>query len=352
MRADIARQPEVLAAMVARADAFAALGAEIVRPDAGGRVFALGCGDGVFAALAVSGFAGALGLDWRAAHALDFALGAEHLRQADRVVAMSMSGNVDRTVEAAQAVERAGVKMLALVNGDGGKLGGIATRKISLDLSDVAPFLCGTASYTATLAALMLFASGAAGRPMPLQEAIAPQRAAIAASDAMLGAVRATIPTGVRILSARAELGTAQYGAAKFVELTRLPVWAADLEEFAHSQYWSMPTTDLVVVIASTAGVAKRATESCEALSDLGVRTLAIDTEATPVAAATHRITLPAIAPGLAPLATAIPLQLLAHDFARATGLDPDTRRHLKADERRFKVSRMLTRRSLIGTGQ
>jgi hypothetical protein len=37
--------------------------------------------------------------------------------------------------------------------------------------------------------------------------------------------------------------------------------------------------------------------------------------------------------------------------LARAPGLDPDTRAHLKGDALRFRVSRMLTRRSLIGTG-
>lgn len=352
MRADIARQPEVLAGLVARAPEFTALGAELLRPGPGGRLVTLGCGDGAFAGAAAAGYAARLGLDWRAAGALDFALGAEALRPADRVIAMSMSGNVDRTVEAARAVQAAGIPMLALVNGEGGKLGAIATRKISLDLADLAPFLCGTASYTATLAALMLLAAGAAGAAPDLAGAEPAQRAAVAAGATVLPALVRQVPSGVRLLAARAELGTAQYGAAKLVELTRLSAWSADLEEFAHSQYWSMPTSDLVVVIATGAGVAAYAGESCAALTELGVRTLAIDTAATPVDSATHRITLPALAEPIAPLASVVPLQLLAYALAEATGLDPNTRLHLKNDALRFKVSRRLTRRSLIGTGQ
>lgn len=352
MRADIARQPEMLAGLVARARAFTDLGAALLRPGAGGRILTLGCGDGAFAGLAASAYATSLGLDWRATGALDLALGATHLTPADRVIAMSMSGNVDRTVEAAREVQAAGVPMLALVNGDGGKLGAIATRKISLEISDLAPFLCGTASYTATLAALMLLAAGAAGANPDFTGVGAAQAAAITASDAILAAATSSTPSGVRILSARAELGSAQYGAAKFVELTRLPVWSADLEEFAHSQYWSMPVDDLVVVIATDPALAARAQDSCSALSELGVRTLAIDTTASPVAAATHRVTLPTIDAALAPLVSAVPLQLLAYAFAKATGLDPNTRSHLKADAQRFKVSRLLTRRSLLGTGQ
>jgi fructoselysine-6-P-deglycase FrlB-like protein len=348
MRADMARQPEVIAGLLARAPEFVAAGAALA-PGAGGRVFVTGCGDGIFAAEAAAEFATDLGLDWRPVEALDLLLSARRLTPADRVVAISMSGNVDRTVAAAEAAVATGAKLLALVNGKGGRLGEVAGARISLDIADVAPFLCGTSSYTATVAALMLLAAGAAGRPDAsgqLQAALPAIRAASAL------AVEESLPTGVRLLSAGADAGTVRYGAAKLVELTRVPAWSADLEEFAHSQYWATPVTDLVVVVAAEPALARLAAESCEALAQLGMRCLAVDTEATPVATAARRLTLPAIPPALAPLATAIPLQALAHGLARAGGLDPDTRLHLKGDAARFKVSRMLTRRSLIGTGQ
>lgn len=350
---DIARQPDVLAALMARADSFRALGAEVLTPGPGGRILIAGCGDGVFAGEAAGGIARALGLDWRAVGALDLVLSASQLLPADRVIAISMSGNVDRTVEAARAVASQGVPLLALVNGDGGRLGTIATRKISLELPDLAPFLCGTASYTATVLALMLFATGAAGAPMPpgLDTVMAAQRAMNGLAGTILNGLDAE-PTGVRILSAGSEMGTARYGAAKLVELTRIPAWAADLEEFAHSQYWAMPVTDLVVVIAAEPALAEYAAASCEALSQLSVSTLAIDTEAAPVATARRRVTLPALPATLAPLATAVPLQFLGYALAAAGGLDANTRLHLKSDAQRFAVSRMLTRRSLLGTGQ
>jgi len=354
MRADIARQPDVLTARAVRAGEFAAAGAKYIAPGPGGRVIVSGCGDGIFAALAASAFARARGLDWRSVGALELTLDTPRLTKADRVICISMSGNVDRTVEAARAAEAAGAPLLALVNGGGGRLGEIAAAKLSLDLPDVAPFLCGTASYTATVAALQTIAAGAAGRSGDAGTVAAARDAqakALAAAENLLPAVVARVPASVRLLSAGAELGTAQYGAAKLVELTRIPAWSADLEEFAHSQYWAMPTDSLVVVIAADATLARYASESCEALGELGVATLAIDTAATPVAAARFRVTLPALAPELAPLATALPLQLLAYHLAEATGLDPNTRMHLKGDELRFRVSRKLTRRSLIGTG-
>jgi fructoselysine-6-P-deglycase FrlB-like protein len=354
MLRDIARQPDVLRGLGRRAAEFAALGREVLSPGPRGRVFVAGCGDGVFAAEAAAHRATELGLDWRAIGSLDLVLSASRLRPDDRVVCISMSGNVDRTVEAARAVTAAGVPLLGLVNGSGGRLGEIATRKVSLDLSDMAPFLCGTASYTATVFALMLLAAGAAGSSEPIDAAplADAQAAAEIAASAVLPGLGAPVPTGIRILSAGADRGTARYGAAKFVELTRIPVWSADLEEFAHSQYWAMPVTDMVIVVAADPVLADYADASCAALTRLGVSTLAIDTEATPVASATHHITLPAVPVPLGPLVTPVPLQLVAYRLAEASGLDPNSRLHLKADTTRFTVSRMLTRRSLIGTGQ
>jgi glucosamine 6-phosphate synthetase-like amidotransferase/phosphosugar isomerase protein len=350
MLADIARQPAVLRELGARAPAFLAAGREVLTPGAGGRVIVAGCGDGLFAAEAVAAHACGLGLDWRPMGALDLVLTAPRLRPSDRVVCISMSGNVDRTVEAATATAQAGAPILALVNGGGGRLGAIAKQKISLDLADLAPFLCGTASYTATMLALAMLASGAAGRDQgPDVETLA--QAVAAADEASLG-LNLPAPTGVRLLAAGADRGTVAYGAAKFVELTRIPAWSADLEEFAHSQYWAMPTGDLVAMIATDPVVAGYAQASCEALGRLGVATLAIDTAAVPVTAAGRRITVEKVGEALQPLVNAVPMQHLAYRLSLATGLDPNRRTHLKADEARFTVSRMLTRRSLIGTGK
>ncbi len=356
MLADIARQPDVLMGLLGRADAILGVGERCLRPGPGGRVIVSGCGDGLFAAEAAAGFAERAGLDWRAMGALDLVLFAHRLTAHDRVLCISMSGNVDRTVEAARAVHAAGVPLFALVNGAGGRLGEIAAEKLSLDLHDIAPFLCGTASYTATVAALMLLAAGAANAAPPDLAVAAEAQGHVLATcmtvlKAAITAAMTTVPTGVRLLSAGAEHGTARYGAAKLVELSRVPAWSADLEEFAHSQYWSMPASDLVVIIAAAPELAAYGQASCEALAGLPVITLGLDTADAPMPSATHRITLPVVPPDLSPLVSAIPVQLLAYHLAVLTGFDPDTRLHLKNDVDRFTVSRQLTRRSLLGTG-
>jgi hypothetical protein len=171
------------------------------------------------------------------------------------------------------------------------------------------------------------------------------------------GGARRVLRDGGRADRRAAALGRrgCRHGALRRGEVcgaSRIPAWPGDLEEFAHSQYWATPVTDLVVVVAAEPALARLASEACDALAELGMRCIAVDTASAPVPAAARRVTLPALPTALAPLATAIPLQALAHGLARASGLDPDTRLHLKDDAARFRVSRLLTRRSLLGTGQ
>lgn len=353
MHDDIRRQPETLAAILARAAEFRAAGARHLRPDPGGVLRSFGCGDGLFASEAVADAMRSLGLAYAPSGALAGAVhGAALVRPEDRVIAISMSGNVDRTVEAAQAAAQAGAGLLALCNGEGGRLAATAGARASLDLPDLAPFLCGTSSYTATILALLLLGEGAAGRALQADLTALPSLV----REAIVSAERATWPgeeiTGVRFLGLGATRASADYAAAKLVELCRTPSWSADLEEFAHSQFWAMPATDLVVIFAAEPRFARLAAESAEALAGMGVATLAVDSAATPVKTATQRVTLPDAPEWLSPVTQAIAAQLLAMNLARATGFDPDRRLHLKEDAARFTTSRKLTRRSLIGTGR
>ncbi|MCY7306087.1 MAG: SIS domain-containing protein, partial [Rhodoferax sp.] len=238
LRRDIERQPSVLAALQLRQAEFITAGHTWLRPDAGGRLFVAGCGDGYFAAAAAQNFAERLHLAWQVTGPLDLLLGSARLTPADRLLVISMSGNVDRTVESALAAKAAGTPVLALVNSPrGGRLGEIANACISLQLEDLAPFLCGTSSYTATLLALLALAVGAAdGLAVPsLDTILDAQRLALAQTDGVLH--KLGLPSGVRLLSAGADRATVAYGAAKLVELTQIPAWSGDLEEFAHSQY-------------------------------------------------------------------------------------------------------------------
>jgi glucosamine 6-phosphate synthetase-like amidotransferase/phosphosugar isomerase protein len=208
--------------------------------------------------------------------------------------------------------------------------------------------LCGTSTYLGTLLSLLLIKASISHEPM----------AAIPELDPLVGQSLAVIEKlgdkydGVRFLSAGVNRATAAHGAEKLVEVTRIPTWSADIEEFAHSQFWSADPGELIVYLAANPAIAALATHSAGALRDMGFSTLAITTPGCPVPAAHHQIVVPNVAEEISPIVLAVPLQVLAWHLACASGLDPDFRAHLKDDVVRFTTSRKLTRGALVGTGR
>ena len=99
-----------------------------------------------------------------------------------------------------------------------GRVGGLGIPKISLNLPSLAPFLCGTASYMATLAALALLVSDC-GLPEEMSGIL----------SAVVEGARTVVPDwplnppGLRYLAVGRDLATADYGAAKIVEVGRAP---------------------------------------------------------------------------------------------------------------------------------
>lgn len=351
---DIRRQPQLLTGLLARLPELQRFAQASLQPDPGGCLHAYGCGDGQFAARAAQpALCQQAGLAYQPHTALEMQLyQAPQLSPADRVLAISMSGNVDRGVAAAQASREAGAPVALLCNGQGGRLGQQADARFDLAIPSLATFLCGTSSYTATLASLLLaFAiPPAALEPLSneLDRTIDYHHRHLMGIATRLGS---QLP-GVRLLAAGPHLASAEYGAAKLVELSRLPVWYDDLEEFAHRQFWSATAGELVVFLCPNPTLASLASDSAEALNAMGFHTLSLEIAGAPVPQAQHRLALPEVAESLAGLVFAPSLQLLAYHLARATGFDPDTRAHLRQDELRFNTSRQLTRRSLLGTGQ
>lgn len=368
MLRDIHRQRTTLSALLLRADEIGALGATHVAPPEGGKLFTAASGDGWFAARAAAAVATrGYSLPYVACSSLEFlCYEAPRVGPSDRLIVISMSGNVDRVVEGVTRARRGGPTSLLVTNGNGGRLAPLVGAQCSLDIPDLAPFLCGTSTYTGTLLALWMLLAGAGESAdgdanwrldLPrVTAALSTLETEVATADAAIRSIAQAAAggdiSGVRFLSAGPNLASADYGAAKLVEVTRVPVWSDDLEEFAHRQYWSMNAANVVVYLSANSTVAACADASAAALADLGVRTVSIETVGCPVPAATHRLPLPDVPEWLSPLLFAIPLQLLAYHLACATGLDPNTRRHLKEDSVRFQVSRKLTRRSLLGTGQ
>ena len=354
MLADIWRQPRVLIDVTERIDEIKYFFNSFLSLKKTGKLYIFGSGDGLFASRIIAtreaSFVAVSGLEM-----LDNV--STRLKPDDIALAVSMSGNVDRTVEAAEAIVKNGNLCGAVVNGEGGRLGTLNLPLFSIDIHDIAPFLCGTSSYIATLEILQLFSAIKSGI---IDEAInAIQNTAIKLKNLLpeLNKVCKEIAeniaeniTGVRILSLGEEgLATADYGAAKLVELTSIRPYTDDIEEFAHCQFWSADPNDFIIYIPNSILVSEVASRSAKALSEMGFSSLFLGPDCFSVTSTNWSIKFGDLnnSQDIYFLAT-VTLQLLAYHLAMTVGLDPNKRQHLIDDKLRFRVSRKLTRRHLL----
>lgn len=355
MMQDVWRQPDVLDGLVGRVDEIADFAMSHLMPERFGCCAAFGSGDGWFAAriasTASTSMSAASGLEMLAVQAPLF-------EPMDRGLAISMSGNVDRTVEAVQALTARGVKVSVLTDDDGGRLGALGLPALRLGIGQVAPFLCGTSSFTASLASLRICTGAMEDRAEAEKSRLVNTAKVLRDELANASAIGRTVADAmgaqasrVRLLSVGAQgLGLADYGAAKLVELSRIPVWTDDIEEFAHRQFWSAQSDELIVYVLTMPAVVEVAARSSEALRSMGFRTLAIGPATLVDGPYDWQCGFEGDGTDVAIL-TAVALQLLAYHLSIVTGFDPNRRLHLKNDTERFRVSRLLTRRSLVGSG-
>jgi glucosamine 6-phosphate synthetase-like amidotransferase/phosphosugar isomerase protein len=349
MLVDIYRQPDVLRGLADRAAEIYNFWSENLRDR---HMVAFGSGDGWFAARQTAGQHNS----FTSASGLEIAGGVGPvLDDSTAVIAISMSGNVDRTVEAAKEARTKAGASVSLTNSDGGRLSELGLTNFSLEIDDVAPFLCGTSSFVATSAVLNAWAlahDGASSDQISgqLHEAADALDRFLPLADATSEefANNAADAPAIRFLSCgQSGIAMADYGAAKFVELTNTNPWSDDIEEFAHRQYWTMDRGERAVMLPTSPFVADIAVESAKALKDMDVDTLMVGPSVYSKEFETS-INWPEDLGAFQFVAQAAALQLLAYHWAYATGFNPNKRLHLKEDIQRFKTSRRLTRRSLL----
>jgi len=279
MRREIAMIPDVIAAGLADpgghvrelADWLAGRGIE--------HLYLTGCGDSAFAGLAATlAFRRHSRLRVHALHALDLArYEARYLPPASAVLAISFSGQVGRTTEAAVQATAFGHPAIALTGNAGGRLAAAADRILPVDVPTLG-FSPGTSTYIGMLCTLIELA---------LQTGRGPAgQAILAARDQLPGQAAKTLDwcdgpaaeLAARMASARFAtfLGagpneaTARFGAAKLFEGSQQIGVATNVEEWAHEEYFITRPGDPVVVVAPTGSGLDRAWEILSELQFIG----------------------------------------------------------------------------------
>ena len=135
---------------------------EIMEKGKNKKIFFLGCGDSYFAGLAVKDYF------LEKTDSLCFPMTALEfstygIRQVDKestVIAVSMSGNVARTVEAVKEAQERGAYVVGITNSLTGRLYEVCSHPVFLGLEEEPGWTPGTLTYTGTLYALYCLGAG------------------------------------------------------------------------------------------------------------------------------------------------------------------------------------------------
>lgn len=300
-------------------------------------VLITGCGDSHFAGIATRlAFERTAGVRCRASEALELARYEQRYVPVDEpplLVAVSYSGEVGRTIEAAAAGSEAGWATVAFTGRARSRLAQQVRDSILLDVPTLG-FSPGTSTYVAMVTALLVLATELARAKGRKAEAdfldaeleATPDLAAATLAFAAEGVpriaglvARAPVTTFVGAGPSR---GAAAFGAAKLFEGPQRYGVVQDLEEWAHEQYFVSGPATPVVVVAPSGASRDRADELLAEMAFIGVPAVLVSDVAGPELVPRERYL--AIAPGLSEsasgLLTCLPLAVLGYHVAERAG--------------------------------
>lgn len=292
-----------------------------------------GCGDSAFAGLAAElAFQRHSGLTAHPVHALDLArYRVRALPTGSAVIAISFSGKVGRTIEAAVQARRAGHHVVALTHAAGSPLALACDEVLPVDLPTLG-FSPGTSTYVAMLCTMLRLAGALAllrgdtgsliGKLARLPGQVeATLRATADAADLAAGVL---LPARwVAFLGAGPNEATARFGAAKLLEGPQRLGVATSIEEWAHEEYFVTAAGDPVVLVNPSGAAYNRGEEILSELRFMGAQPVVISDRPVPGAAVPGELLLPLAAEvpeELSPVTACLPPALTAFHLARLAG--------------------------------
>jgi glucosamine--fructose-6-phosphate aminotransferase (isomerizing) len=249
------------------------------------------------------------------------------------LVAVSHSGSVGRTIEAAATAAVFGWRTVALTGRADGRLAQVA-RPVVMDVPTLG-FSPGTSTYVAMVVALLTLAGelaraggradGAARIASGLEAApdLARETIRASAEPAERAAVLLAASPSTTFLGSGPSRASAEFGAAKLFEGPQRYGVAQQLEEWAHEQYFISGPTTPVVVVAPAGASRDRAGELIDEMAFIGAPIILVSDVVDDAVARRATVVLP-VAAGLdeafSPLLTCLPLALTAFFMAERLG--------------------------------
>ncbi|HEY6807554.1 MAG TPA: glutamine--fructose-6-phosphate transaminase (isomerizing) [Gemmatimonadales bacterium] len=257
-------------------------------------------------------------------------------------VAISQSGETADTLEALRAARAAGARVVGLVNVVGSTIAREADGGVYLHAGPEIG-VASTKAFTSQLVALLLLGlhlgrrrgmSVEAGRTVVEQLAQLPHLVARTLELEPLVrdvAERFADATNALYLGRGPQFPVALEGALKLKEISYIHAEGYPAAEMKHGPIALIDAAMPVVCLAPTDAVYAKVVSNMREVNARGGRIIAVTTEGNGDlgGVADHCIPVPAAPPLLAPVLTAIPLQLLAYHIAVLRGCDVDRPRNL-----------------------
>lgn len=271
------------------------------------------------------------------------------------VIAISISGNVTRTIECVEKSQEKGAYVIGITNNRDSQLAKTAHRPVFLDLDTEPTWTCGTLTYLGSMYAL----ARAAITLSSLDEKIKTQRhdelnRTLELVEQVLNSSEGICKSAARnmriigskppffVLGAGGNYATAKYGAAKFMEICSTLAIGQECEEFCHGEFWIIDRANPVFMVAPTGAGFTRCHEVASVLRKYGCDMFVISDDDEMCSLGKYAVRMPACPEWTTPFLYALPFQFIAYYYSYEMGLNPDTRDH--TDPFRKTCSRILTR--------
>jgi len=283
-----------------------------------------GSGDSYYAAMAMRGvLEGAARVPVLAVPSMEAATYPSRLADDEALmVAISVSGKVERTIEAIHEHRRRGGTAIAISAFADSDVAAAADGAIATGIRGTPGPVPGTANFLGSMLGLVALGAELGERSQSPMFEDSDVEAALSAVEAL-----ARSPSGpeaeARVLNppffslgSGPDLGIAWFGVAKFIEAASTVGVAQDLEEWAHEQYFTTKPGTSVFVHASSERVLVRARRVAASVLKVGGRLVTIGPEPLGLAEENHWPIPPLVEP-VRPLAAWVPVTMTALAYAR-----------------------------------
>lgn len=305
-----------------------------IDPTALSRIFIVGCGDSYYAGLAARhALHSWTGIWVEPVEALEFRYLADSLPEGSLVIGISVSGQVERTMDCLSRARERGHLTMGLTGTQGSRIHQVAAHVIDTGIRVREPGpVPQTVHFLANVTTLLTLARNLGERRGALspEEAASHRQAMVRA----LGLVRHTAEKNQDQIMEYARKAkesypwvfvgggphwaTAHFGVAKFLEAALIPAIFQELEEWAHEQYFLTGPHLPTVVIGAEGPIWDRVAPTAEAVTAVGGPLVLVVPEGllkAPDGAALWEY--PAGLPEpVTPMLAKVPLELLAYALA------------------------------------